>query len=212
MSLTLRCKCGRTLKVADEVIGRSIRCRCGRVLKVRGVRRSGPRTVPERLRDVRRGLRGWLGTPVREGVRRVLWRISLAYLGGAIVAWPFLFGLGDRWWPATVLLFGPRWVLLLPLAVLVPAALALLPRALLLLLVGGLIVAGPVMGFSLGWQSLLAGDDAGDIRIVSFNAQSGAALGGPGAAETALLEWDADIVALQECPHEAIFDATREMP
>jgi hypothetical protein len=41
---------------------------------------------------------------------------------------------GDRWWTASMLLFGPRWLLSLPLFLLVPAA-AVFNRRLLLPLV-----------------------------------------------------------------------------
>jgi hypothetical protein len=46
---------------------------------------------------------------------------------------------GDRWWLATMMLFGPRWVYGLPLVLLVTAA-AIRPRRLLWPLVAGAIV------------------------------------------------------------------------
>lgn len=123
----------------------------------------------------------------------------------ALVAWPFLYGLGDRWWPATVLLFGPRWVLLLPLMLLAPLALAILPRALVPLAGGALAIVGPVMGFAAG--SLTAPRRAPDLRVVSFNIQGGSALGVPGTLETAIATWEADVIALQECPHAVAAEA-----
>ncbi len=99
-----------------------------------------------------------------------------------------------------MLLFGPRWMLLLPLILLLPAALALLPRALAPLGIGGLVIAGPVMGFAAG--SITAPRAEPDFRVVSFNGQGGTALGFEGGVEHALTVWDADIVALQECSSE----------
>ena len=194
MSLSLTCRCGRKLRVDESAIGHSIRCRCGRLLRVRGARPAG---AGHRARHYLRRLRSWLRQPVRDGLRRALWRASITWCGAAIVAWPFLYGLGDRWWPATVLLFGPRWMLLLPLVALVPAALAILPRALVPIGIGGLVIAGPVMGFAAG--AMTAPRSERDLRVVSFNIQGGSALGFEGTLEHALATWEADIVALQEC-------------
>lgn len=202
MSLALTCRCGRKLKVEDSAVGQSIRCRCGRVLRVRGARKSG---AGHRSRYVWRRIRSWAGQPVRDGARRSLWRASVAWCVAALVAWPFLYGLGDRWWPATVLLFGPRWVLLLPLMLLAPLALAILPRALVPLAGGALAIVGPVMGFAAG--SLTAPRRAPDLRVVSFNIQGGSALGVPGTLETAIATWEADVIALQECPHAVAAEA-----
>src|SRR5205085_9513465 len=56
--------------------------------------------------------------PAREGTRR-RWRVpmwvSMACPALLIVYWFLLRSLGDRWWPATVLLLAPRWPLALPL-------------------------------------------------------------------------------------------------
>src|ERR1700720_2127653 len=41
------------------------------------------------------------------------------YLALLLAVWALL-RLGDRWWPATLLLFGPRWPFALPLLVLTP--------------------------------------------------------------------------------------------
>jgi len=48
--------------------------------------------------------------------------IYLLALGAATYA---IWNLGDRWWPATVLIFAPRWTLALPLILLLPAAASL---------------------------------------------------------------------------------------
>ncbi len=205
MSLSLTCRCGRKLRVDDSVVGHSIRCRCGRVLRVRGARPAGAR---HRLRHLLRGVRAWALRPVREGARRSLWRASVSWCVAAIVAWPFLYGLGDRWWPATLLLFGPRWALLLPLIALVPLALAILPRALVPLLGGAVVLAGPVMGFAAG--AITAPRREPDLRVVTFNIQGGSALGVPGTLETALATWEADVVALQECS-DAAAQGVREL-
>ncbi|MBX6364370.1 MAG: endonuclease/exonuclease/phosphatase family protein [Gemmatimonadetes bacterium] len=125
---------------------------------------------------------------------------SLVYLAGAIAAAALLWGLGDAWWPATILLFSGRWVLLLPLALLVPAALVLLNgRALLALAATAALVLFPIMGLRVhpGRSEADVEDVPGRVRIVTLNAADSRSVG---YELPALLEiWRPDIVALQEC-------------
>jgi hypothetical protein len=132
---------------------------------------------------------------------RAAWWGTLAFIALALISWILIRGLGDRWWPATVFLYGPRWVLLLPLLLLLPLV-ALRDRAILILLVlAGALMLGPVVGFKTGWRSLLAGDGpVSDLHVVSLNAFGGRTLlRSPG---NLLAEWDADVVAFQECGPE----------
>jgi endonuclease/exonuclease/phosphatase (EEP) superfamily protein YafD len=87
----------------------------------------------------------------------------------------------DEWWPATLLMFGPRWVLAGPALVLVPAAVFLRRRSLVVLLVALAVILGPVMGLCLPWRSALGGPSDGDsFRVLTWNAHyrrpNGAAL------------------------------------
>ncbi len=122
----------------------------------------------------------------------------VGYLALAIAAAAALWGLGDRWWAATVLLFGPRWVLLLPLLLLLPSSL-LFDRPLALpVVLSGIVIAGPVMGLRTGLGALLTPhQSSGRIRLASLNAQGG----GPLFTSPAnlLAEWDVDVAAFQEC-------------
>ena len=110
---------------------------------------------------------------------------------------------GDRWWFATLILFGPRWVCALPLAVLVPLVLWKRRRMLRHLAAAALIVVGPVMGFCLPWAS---GTVAGrpTIRVLTCN------LKGNCHDNKALNELirtvSPDVVALQGCGGEARVD------
>lgn len=143
-----------------------------------------------------------LRRPASEGIlHRLVWWGSLGFLLLALAALGALWGLSDKWWPATVLLFGPRWILLLPLFVLLPLS-ALRDRALVppLLLAGGLLL-GPVVGFQMNWRSLFSGgDEASDLLLVSFNARGGGTL--TRSPANLLADWGADIVAIQECGRE----------
>lgn len=118
---------------------------------------------------------------------------SVAMVGAALLLW----GLSDVWWPGTVLLFGPRWILLLPLALLLPWA-ARRDRALLAPLVLALLVGlGPVMGLRTGWRAWFTpGERPSDLRVVTFNAQGGEGLP---SLDRILLEWRSDIALFQEC-------------
>jgi len=132
--------------------------------------------------------------------RGALWG-SLGFLGLVTLVSALLWMFGDKWWPTTVLLFGPRWIFLLPLAPLLPLAF-LRDRALIpLLLLAGILVLGPLMGMRTGWRSVLPEGSGGpDLRIVSFNAQVGRTLFWSPAK--LLAEWEPDIVGFQECGRE----------
>lgn len=127
---------------------------------------------------------------------RALVAVAWGYLAAVTLVAIAMWGAGDVWWPATVLLFAPRWVFLLPLPVLLLAAL-LLRRARLPLVLAALVTLGPVMGVHTGWRRALPRGDGPRLRVVTLNA------GGDGnlaAALPALLDvWKADVVALQEC-------------
>lgn len=155
---------------------------------------------PLRWRRVVRAL-GFLVRPPGNGrTGLVTWAGSWAYLVAAVAAWALLWGFADRWWPATVLLFGPRWTLLLPLGVLLPLALRFDRVALVMLAPAVLIVVGPVMGLAVPWSRWLGIgplDSVPELAVVTFNAR-----GGEGLALSAagmLREWRADIAAFQEC-------------
>jgi len=156
---------------------------------------------PTRLRRVG----AWLLRAVRpaaaQGLPVWLWIAALGYVALAVVSAACVWLLADRWWPATVLLFGPRWVLLLPLLPLLPLV-ALRDRALLLpLALGTLILLGPVIGLRTGWRRLFVSPDADrDIRVMSFNSEGGR---GMSWTPTGVLEaLEVDVAALQECVPE----------
>lgn len=133
----------------------------------------------------------------RAAARRTLW-LSGGYLALLWLTWPALWKLSDVWWPMTVLLFGPRWLVLAPLVPLAVAAALYHRRSLILLGVACVIAVGPIMGFRTGWRGWIGGaDEARTIRVATFNAMGGSAL-------NASLPWildrlDTDILALQEC-------------
>jgi vancomycin resistance protein VanJ len=145
----------------------------------------------------------------RARLRGALTVLVWAYLAAIVAIALIMWGLGDRWWPATILLFMGRWVFLLPLAILVPATLALRPRLLLPLALGALVTLGPVMGARVGWARMLAPSRGMRLRVVTFNADEGTSIA-PTLPEL-VREWAPDIVLLQECG-AALAEATERMP
>jgi len=122
--------------------------------------------------------------------------IYLLVLLGAAAA---VHALGDRWWMATALLFAPRWILGLPLLVLVPAA--LLTRRSLLAPLGAALVLllGPVMGFQVPWPSvLLHRDGPRDLRVMTSNIGGKPSISASALAAV-LREIRPDVAAFQEC-------------
>lgn len=106
---------------------------------------------------------------------------------------------GDRWWPATFLLFAPRWLMALPLAVLVPLAIWYNRLALFPLFAGGAVVLGPLMGLQFN-PGAFGYPGGRTLRVLTCNVESGSF---DARALCALIEGTgADIVALQECPRE----------
>lgn len=147
-------------------------------------------------------------TPARR-VRSALIILSWAYVAAAIAIAGVMWGLGDRWWPATVLLFMGRWIFLLPLALLLPAALLLRPRLVVPLAFGAAIILGPVMGMRTGWRRLLPRPDGMPLRVVTFNTGGGQVVAAQ--LPTLLADWGADVVLFQECG-AALSSASERVP
>src|SRR5262249_12364859 len=76
----------------------------------------------------------------RLGAGRAVVFFSWLSVLAVLAVWALVFTQSDEWWPATLVMFLPRWVWGVPLAVLGLLALALRPRVLWGLLVGGLVV------------------------------------------------------------------------
>jgi endonuclease/exonuclease/phosphatase (EEP) superfamily protein YafD len=128
------------------------------------------------------------------------------YVAAVAAVWLLLRIGGDRWWFATLILFGPRWLCSLPLVVLGPLALWMQRRMLPHLLVATWIVFGPVMGFCWPWARLTA-PDRPTVRVLTCNVK------GHCKDNEALNELIRtalpDIVALQGCWHTARVDWPR---
>lgn len=132
-------------------------------------------------------------------INRFVGILSWSFLLVVIIIYSILFVAGDRWWPATLVLFGPRWLLLLPIIAFLPWAFWKSSRVILPLVFALLIVFGPIMGFRLSLKPFPS--SAGRfLRIITCNIQNGKF---DHAALCALIEsCRPDLVALQECPRD----------
>src|SRR5262249_19357517 len=111
------------------------------------------------------------------------WRRRLYFLTGLLcrvylitilAIWALIAWAGDRWWPTTLFLFGPRWVTLLPLILLVPAAAAIRRRSLTLVFLSLLVVLVPLMGWNIPWGSLTTPSPSGfRLRVLTCNVDQG---------------------------------------
>ena len=143
--------------------------------------------------------------PRRRRARRVVAVCCWAYLAAVLGLWAVLDD-ADVWWPATMLMYSPRWLLGLPLVVLVPAAALLRRWALIPLALTLPLILGPVMGYCVPWSSLFGQAPEGPtFRVLTCNMhyrdRDSFAL------DRVLAEARPDIVALQEWPepnHSAV--------
>ena len=138
-------------------------------------------------------------------------RLSWGYLLAVAATWATLVVASERFLPATLLAYGPRWIVALPLLVLLPLALLVARRALVPLGVAVLVVLGPIMGGRVSTRTLTTdlppAPAAGAMRVITFNS-----LGGNVAAVRLgeLLALHPDLLTFQECGRKLQF-ALREV-
>jgi endonuclease/exonuclease/phosphatase (EEP) superfamily protein YafD len=148
--------------------------------------------TPEPPQPPRRRLR------LRLALSRALTLLSGAYLVLVVAVWLTLRFAADRWWGGTLLMFGPRWVWGLPLALLVPMALLLRRwRLLVPLAFCATLWLGPVSGLCVPWRRVLATADtsARPLRILTCNADGGALE--PAALDAYVNECRPDVIVVQ---------------
>lgn len=145
------------------------------------------------------------GAPGRRYLRLVTLALGLTVAVVVFSSAALIYGPSEHFWLTTVLLFGPTWLLQLPLAVAL-VLWALVHRGLLL---GGLLIASQVLLqlaiLNLNIPHSLSTSSSGpSVRVVTWN------LGGQplglGAAREFFDRYEPDVLALQECsglPDEA---------
>lgn len=137
-------------------------------------------------------------TPPR-GRRRLAIAIAVCcwlYLVALLGLWILLRD-ADLWWPATLFMFSPRWVLTLPLVLLLPAAVLWRRWALVPLGPAIVLVFGPVTGFCIPWRSAWGRAPEGiHLRLLTCNMHNSHT--GPEALDRLMTEVHPDLVAVQE--------------
>jgi endonuclease/exonuclease/phosphatase (EEP) superfamily protein YafD len=93
---------------------------------------------------------------------------NFAYLLLIAAVWMILRFEADHWWLATLLLFGPRWLLMLPLLPLAIASAIWNRRSLLITAFTSAIVIFPIMDFCIPWRVPLAGSGF-HLKILTCN-------------------------------------------
>ncbi len=112
------------------------------------------------------------GTPKSKRKQRLLQGLAIScwlYLAGVFGVWMLFRWAGDRWWLATLLLFGPRWFWALPLLLLAPLALLFKRKLLWIHVPTTLMLLIPIMGFSVPWRTLGRHNTGKSIRVIDFN-------------------------------------------
>ena len=128
---------------------------------------------------------------------KVLSCATWAYLASTILAPMLMYLAGDRWWPGTLLLFGPRWALALPLIPLLPLALWRKPGLIIPLVLGAVLVVGPFMGLRCSFSTPRTASE-GFVRVLSCNV-GGTNFDAPKLTRL-IRNFGVDIASLQECP------------
>jgi vancomycin resistance protein VanJ len=132
-------------------------------------------------------------------IRRIVIVSVWMYVAVILGIWLLLRFGGDRWWLATLLLFGPRWLCVVPIAVLMPMAVLAQRKLLWVLAWAAAFVLFAILGFRVPLARVLAPSDQ-RIRVLTYNTWDSAV---PAPALSALIrDLQPDIVALQECFQE----------
>ena len=102
-------------------------------------------------------------------LRRTLALALWIYLALLLATWLLVRQAADRWWPATVIAFGPRWVFALPLILFVPVVLLFHRRAFAHLAAAAFVALVPLAGFCLPWRTLTSSADGPALRVLTCN-------------------------------------------
>ncbi|HEV3256658.1 MAG TPA: endonuclease/exonuclease/phosphatase family protein [Gemmataceae bacterium] len=138
-----------------------------------------------------------IGRDWRQRLSRATAVCQWLYVAVLVGLWLLVRLAADRWWPAIILLYGPRWMALLPQLILIPATVLLRRRLLWLVPIASLIAVGPWMGFCVPWPGTPAADGRGPaVRVLTCNVDGDAL--NPAQLADLVAESQPDVVALQE--------------
>jgi endonuclease/exonuclease/phosphatase (EEP) superfamily protein YafD len=119
-----------------------------------------------------------------------------SYAAIIFATWLLLRFCSDRWWLATLLLFGPRWLSILPIVILMPLAAVAKRRLLWVLVCTAAFVLFAILGFRVPLARAFA-PPGPRIRVLTYNTWDSAV--SAAALSVLIHDLQPDIVALQEC-------------
>lgn len=135
----------------------------------------------------------------RDRFQRITRAAALAYATAVVALWVLVDLLADRWWLATLVAFGPRWMAFLPLGVVVPAVL-MMPRRQAqglsaVLTLSSMVLLVGVMDLQVTWSRTAKPPV---LRLMTHN------LGGAHVTREAMHQFltsqQIDVAVFQECP------------
>ncbi len=127
--------------------------------------------------------------------RLLAWFSLLLIVAGSVV----ISLLGDRFWWTVPILYGPRWVWVLPLIGMLPLLLRAPRRGSLMLLAGLLLLLGPILDARIGLRGLGGTPNGRTVRIVEFNAEGNKSTDVAAQQAATLATFNPDVVVVTEC-------------
>ena len=107
---------------------------------------------------------------IRRAFRAAIGVMCWVYVAVLAGVWAVHWAEGDRWWVATMLVYGPKWVWAIPLALLLPLAVFARRRSVWTLLLAALMLAFPIMDLRLPWKRWTNVTPTGpSLRLLTFN-------------------------------------------
>ena len=93
------------------------------------------------------------------------------YAGFLLILVAVLYSLGDRWWPAILILFGPRWIWGTPLVALTPVILWWKPRSIGVIILSAYLFLGPLSGLCIpiSWRTIGEKPRVQRFRVLTCN-------------------------------------------
>lgn len=229
----LHCRCGRTVTIqrpqteygdahrANDQRGHWQESSSSTVARITtSIAKRFRRFQPALRRGVqhrRRGVVSLLASTVSSMQDRSPWtrwtaRLSWVWLLFVVTTWVVLISTSESFLPATLLAYGPRFPLLLPLLIFLPMALMTARSALVPLVLSLWVIWGPIMGGRMSWRTLgkalPTAPASGAIRVVTYNAQNGRVVAPK--IRNFVETYHPDLMAFQECG-EQLMDSLRAL-
>ncbi len=138
------------------------------------------------------------GCGMKDSLLRAVPRLAIGYLVGLVILSGFMHFDTVTRWPVTLFLFSPRWVVAVPLLILVPITLATRSRLTWLYLIHAIIIIFPILGYRGPWTDAVAPQQRQVLRVMTCNLGAGAIR--IDQLMSLAQSHDVHVLMLQECP------------